>query len=207
MHAFLLFTLWSVAILALQCSWHCLYSSLCHIFSKLMPPFLSKDASPSSLDVAWEEAHKSKKATKTRQLVRKSTEAQVQKAITDSLKGMRPEEIDGNRDEHGKTLRDVVTERKRLNREDPHKFPCGLKFYQEVRNKFQTKDRPIDHLVSDDTDGAISSSMLQAMVIYVQEEWQQGSPRWLHGPARGGLQGRGGWHPSLGTRAEAPCQY
>lgn len=131
-----------------------------------MPPFLSKDASPSSLDVAWEEAHKSKKATKTRQLVRKSTEAQVQKAITDSLKGMRPEEIDGNRDEHGKTLRDVVTERKRLNREDPHKFPCGLKFYQEVRNKFQTKDRPIDHLVSDDTDGAISSSMLQAMVIY-----------------------------------------
>jgi len=131
-----------------------------------MPPFSSKEASPSALDAAWEQTGQNKKPEKRRQLTRKSSEAEVQKAIYDSLKGMRPEEIDGNRDENGMTARDVVTQRKKLHREDPETYPCGARFYNEVRAKFQTKDRPIDRLVSNESDGPISAQVLQAMVAY-----------------------------------------
>lgn len=131
------------------------------------PTEKSETPTSTSVDDAWATSKKgSKDGNKGRRLSRKSTETEVQKSIYDSLKGMLPQEIDGNRDEEGRTLREVVAARKRLNRTDPVKWPCGQKFYQEVRVKFQNKGRPQDLLVTDDTDGDIAPCLLQGMLTY-----------------------------------------
>lgn len=101
-----------------------------------------------------------------RRLARQSTDEVVQKAISDSLKDLSPEEIDGHRNLQGHTARELIAQRKRDHRRDPRTFPCGAKFYAEVRRAFKHPSAAALHLAARDDDGEVSRMLLDAMVTW-----------------------------------------
>ena len=98
-----------------------------------------------------------------RRLKRQSTDEAVSRAIDDSLEDLLPEEIDGHRNAQGQT---VVTQRKRLHREDPAHFPIGAKFYAEVRRAFKRQPASAQLLQPRDDDGDVTPMLLSAMVAF-----------------------------------------
>lgn len=68
--------------------------------------------------------------------------ASVSKKIYDNLRDLVPQEIDGNTDVAGKTLRECLTERLRLHIEDPAVYPVGKTSYAQCRDTFRSAESP-----------------------------------------------------------------
>jgi hypothetical protein len=66
----------------------------------------------------------------------------VSKMLYDNLRGLTPQEIDGNADLHGRTLRTVLMERKRMSLQSPMDYPIGKTFYKECRQTFSSAESP-----------------------------------------------------------------
>ena len=82
------------------------------------------------------------------------------------MKDLLPEEIDGHRNAQGQTAREVVTQRKRLHREDPAHFTIVAKFYAEVRRAFKRQPASAQLLQPRDDDGDVTPMLLSAMVAF-----------------------------------------
>lgn len=96
----------------------------------------------------------------------KSLDSLVAKAIADNLKGWSAVELDGTRDKDGRTCREVLTDRKRLNLTDARKYPLGKKFYSDLKAKFRAADSPQKLLQPPVAEQPINPKLLAAMVAY-----------------------------------------
>ncbi len=60
----------------------------------------------------------------------------VAKAIRDNMREMLPDEMDGVKDDNGFTCRERLMERTQLNNDDPALYPCGKRFYNQLKERF-----------------------------------------------------------------------
>ena len=72
-----------------------------------------------------------KAVVSARSLKRRSTDAEVKKAVADNLKGMSSQELHGHVDSEGQTCVQRLVERKRLNKADAKQYPLGATFYKD----------------------------------------------------------------------------
>ena len=93
-------------------------------------------------------------------------EALVEKAIVDSLKGW-SEQFDVNRDSNGMTARERLRQRKAQWLTNPKKFPCGKRFYDELRKDFRATDSPQKKLANlAPKGGDIQEALLKGAMAY-----------------------------------------
>lgn len=98
-----------------------------------------------------------------RRLSRKTTEEQVEKSLYDNFRTFTSTEIDGTVVE-GSTLRQRLAADKRLNRQDPKKYPMGQKYYFRLRTMYASTDHASARLVVKDSAEVVSPGLLKGMM-------------------------------------------
>ena len=103
-----------------------------------------------------------------RVLSKQNTDEQVSRSLRDNFKGLSQVEKHHNRNQHGQTLAEAIAERKRLNRLDRLKYPCGERFYRDLRQQFFSDENPLKRLSAKNDGDVVAPRLMSAMVKYKQ---------------------------------------
>ena len=103
---------------------------------------------------------------KSRVLAKQDTDEQVSRSLRDNFKGLTHVEKHHNRNKDGQTLAEAIAERKRLNRQDRTKYPCGERFYRDLRQQFFSDENPLRRLAAKDENDVVHPKLVAAMVKY-----------------------------------------
>ena len=118
-----------------------LYSGMAAAPAAAAPP-LPPVSAYSAIDSAYDMAAVRAKRRKLGGISESALQLAVSKAIRDNMREMMPEEMDGVRDDNGFTCRERLSERKKLNHENPAAYPCGKHFYNCLKDQFAHSESP-----------------------------------------------------------------
>jgi len=111
---------------------------------------------------------------KPRELKQQITDVEVKQAIKDNLKDFTAAELHTNTNADGQTCVQVLADRKRKNREDKRRYPCGGPFYEDLRSTFKDQESPSKRLKAVDKSQPIRDSLLKPMLALANNNSNRG---------------------------------